>query len=194
MPRAALSQSEVDDFRESLCDTATRLFAECGYEGVTMRALATSLGCSPMTPYRYFKNKAEIFDAVRSAGFARFADALEDSVRGQTDHVEIMHALCRAYVQFATTEPHAYRIMFELNQPASIRIDDLRSWKVIHGAVSAAIADGLITGHPDIVAHLLWSGIHGQVALHLSGHLNLGVDLDQLVQAFLARELSSFSV
>ena len=64
----------------------------------------------------------------------------------------------------------------------------------MHGAVSAAIADGLITGHPDIVAHLLWSGIHGQVALHLSGHLNLGVDLDQLVQAFLARELSSYNV
>ena len=107
MPRAALSQSEVDDFRESLCDTATRLVAECGYEGVTMRALATSLGCSPMTPYRYFENKAEIFDAVRSAGFARFANTLENSVRGQTDHAEIMRALCRAYVQFATTEPHA---------------------------------------------------------------------------------------
>jgi len=69
MPRAALSQSEVDEFRDALCETATRLFAEQGYQGVTMRALATSLGCSPMTPYRYFENKAEIFEAVRSAAF-----------------------------------------------------------------------------------------------------------------------------
>ena len=74
MPRAALSQVQVDDFRTALCGAATRLFAEQGYEGVTMRALAKSLDCSPMTPYRYFKNKAEIFDTVRSAGANRFGD------------------------------------------------------------------------------------------------------------------------
>ena len=135
MSRPALSQTEVEDFRESLCETATRLFAERGYEGVTMRALATSLGCSPMTPYRYFENKAEIFDAVRSAGFARFADALEDSIRGVTQHPAILRALCLAYVRFATTEPHAYRIMFELDQPLSAREEDHRSWNVMHGAV-----------------------------------------------------------
>lgn len=193
MPRAALSQSEVDDFRESLCETATRLFAERGYEGVTMRALATSLGCSPMTPYRYFENKAEIFDAVRSAGFARFADTLEESIGDLTEHPAILRALCLAYVRFATTEPHAYRIMFQLDQPATDRQEDLRSWIAMHGAVTRAITDGELVGDPDIVAHLLWSGIHGLVALHLSGHLSLGVGLDQLVEAFLERELRNFN-
>ena len=65
MPRAALSQTEVDEFREALCASATRLFAEYGYEGVTMRALAKALGYSPMTPYRYFENKEAIFETVR---------------------------------------------------------------------------------------------------------------------------------
>ena len=57
MPRAALSDHEVERFRDELCRVATLRFAEHGYGGVTLRALAAELGCSPMTPYRYFENK-----------------------------------------------------------------------------------------------------------------------------------------
>ena len=32
-----------------------RTFARYGYDGVTMRQLAEALGCSPKTPYRYFR-------------------------------------------------------------------------------------------------------------------------------------------
>jgi AcrR family transcriptional regulator len=192
MPRAALSQSELDQFREALCAHATRLFAEQGYEGVTMRALATSLGCSPMTPYRYFENKAEIFDAVRSAAANRFAHALEDSLSGLTSHRARLRALALAYVRFALDEPHAYRIMFELDQdqrPDTRREDERRGWYVMHTAIEEAIADGVIAGEPNIVAHLLWSGVHGLVALHLSGMLQLGRGLEELVEALMEREL-----
>ncbi len=41
-----------------------------------MRQLAAELGCSPMTPYRYFKDKDEILAAVRAAAFDRFSEAL----------------------------------------------------------------------------------------------------------------------
>jgi len=53
------------------------LFAEHGPEAVTMRQLAAELGCSPMTPYRYFRDKDEILAAVRASAFDRFSDALE---------------------------------------------------------------------------------------------------------------------
>ena len=81
MPRASLTQDQLNDFRDSLCAAATRLFAAHGYEGVTMRALAKEIDCSPMTPYRYFANKAEIFDTVRSAAGTRFADAIHSAVK-----------------------------------------------------------------------------------------------------------------
>ena len=41
-----------------------------------MRQLADDLGCSPMTPYRYFRDKDAILAAVRAAAFDRFAAAL----------------------------------------------------------------------------------------------------------------------
>ena len=197
MPRVALSQIEVDEFRDSLCTYATQLFAEQGYEGVTMRALATGLGCSPMTPYRYFENKAEIFDAVRSAAWERFAIALERSIEDVTEHPARLRALARAYVQFGLDEPYAYRIMFELDQdqsPEMGREPGQRSWLVIHDAVGKAVASGAVHGEPNVVAHLMWSGMHGLVALHLSGMLRLGLELEELVDAFIDRELSQPSM
>lgn len=193
MPRAALSPNQVEDFRETLCACATRLFAEHGYEGVTMRALARRLGCSPMTPYRYFENKQEIFEAVRSAAAQRFGEAIERAVAAHPDHVSRLRAMCHAYVDFAIAEPHAYRIMFELEQrqrPAHQTREDLRGWLAMNEAVAEAIRAGVLEGEPGVVAHLLWSGVHGLVALHLSGMLAFGMGLEALVEAFLERELT----
>ncbi len=192
MPRAALSQTEVEAFRELLLKNAVRLFAEHGYEGVTMRALATDLGCSPMTPYRYFKNKAEIFQAVQSAAFARFANALEGACREDQAHAERLRALCWAYVHFALEEPYAYRIMFELDpaqRPELHEEADLRSWTFMHRAVEQAVAAGTLVGDPDVLAHLLWAGVHGLVALHFSGMLMMGRKLEDLIEAMLERQL-----
>ena len=76
MPRY-LTEQDIADFRAELCKVATERFARFGYEGVTMRQLAEALGCSPKTPYRYFKDKADILATVRGQAFAKFADALE---------------------------------------------------------------------------------------------------------------------
>ena len=66
MPRV-LSQADVADFRDRLCEAAERLFAEHGPEAVTMRQLAAELGVSPMTPYRYFRDKDDILEIGRAS-------------------------------------------------------------------------------------------------------------------------------
>ena len=81
MPRY-LTEQDIADFRAELCKVATERFARYGYEGVTMRQLAEALGCSPKTPYRYFKDKADILATVRAQAFAKFADALEKAAAG----------------------------------------------------------------------------------------------------------------
>jgi len=194
MPRAALSSDAVERFRDALCEVAARRFAEHGYAGVTLRALAAELGCSPMTPYRYFANKAEIFAAVRSAALLRFADALAAGARAAGDPVERLQRLGRAYVHFALDDPNAYRIMFELEPPAGEAAppsrEELRGWKIMRSAVGEAVASGALRGDPDILAHLFWSTVHGLVTLHLAGKLELGLGLEELVEAFLRRELT----
>jgi AcrR family transcriptional regulator len=194
MPRAALSENQLERFRDSLCAVATRRFAEHGYEGVTMRALAADLGCSPMTPYRYFQNKAEIFDAVRCAAFERFADSQEAAAATSSGCEARLRALCRAYARFALDEPHAYRIMFELDPPQQAppaASEELRAWRAMRGAVGDAVDSGFLSGDADVLAHLFWSSVHGLVALHLAGKLVLGRGLEELLEAFIERELTA---
>lgn len=187
MPRAALSRKDIDAFREQLCTVAARRFAEQGFAGVTLRGLAADLGCSAMTPYRYFRDKGEIFAAVRAAAFARFADAEQASLakRAGDGPLVRLRALASMYVAFAQAEPDAYRIMFELAQPDSaahpeLEREGLRAWEPLRAVVGEAVKARLLAGDPDTLAHVCWASIHGAVALQLAGKLSLGRTLGDL--------------
>src|SRR5947207_14175361 len=110
MPRV-LSETDVADFRERLCEAAERLFAERGPDAVTMRPLAAELGVSPMTPYRYFRDKDDILAAVRTNGFNRFADALEAARAAAATPRAKGAAVGEAYLTFAFEHPHTYKLM-----------------------------------------------------------------------------------
>src|SRR6516164_8295321 len=100
MPRP-LSPPEIAEFRDRLCEAATHLFAAHGRDGFTLRALAAQLGVSPMTPYRYFKDKDEILAAVRARAFDRFAEALERAFAKGGSAGERSAHVVDAYVRFA---------------------------------------------------------------------------------------------
>lgn len=188
MPRAALSEAEVEAYRQRTVETATRLFAEHGYDGVTMRRIARELGGSAMTPYRYFKNKAEIFDLVRAALFGRFADAQKAAYDSATNPLSRLLAMRDAYVAFALDDPQSYRLMFEMGQDEAEEREEVaeqgaRAFSYLLRAVEDASIAGMVEGEPLTVAHNLWGQIHGLLTLHLAGKLNLGRSLEQLLDA-----------
>jgi AcrR family transcriptional regulator len=190
-PRLALQPDDIALYRERLTRVASRLFAERGYEGVTLRAIAAELGCSPMTPYRYFRDKREIFAAVRTDAHERFAEAQERALRSAIRPLERLAALGRTYVRFGVEEPRAYRLMFELDQPDpdgfdALRAAEARSWAPIRAVVAEVIESGLLEGDPDTLAHVFWAGVHGIVSLHLAGKLALGRSIDDLLLPMLA--------
>ncbi len=187
MPRL-LTDDEVDEFRREICRVAVELFVDRGYEAVTMRQIARRLGCSAMTPYRYFANKAEIFEAVRAECTGRFGAWVEEEVArtaGVGDPIEVLRGLGRAYVGFALAEPRAYRMMFEVTgdqAQQSMIAQDERAWELFLAAARRAVEAGAIDGDPLVLAHLLWAEMHGIVALHQSGRLQLGKSLDDLIE------------
>lgn len=178
MPRV-LSDADVAGFRERLCEAAERLFAEHGPEAVTMRQLAADLGVSPMTPYRYFKDKDDILAAVRTNGFNRFSEALEaafDSVEGGRAKGA---AVGEAYLKFAFEHPATYKLMFDLDQPNEETYPDLvaaarRARDTQSHWVKELIAEGIFTGDPDEIGHLFWAATHGAVGLELAGKIPPG--------------------
>jgi AcrR family transcriptional regulator len=186
MARAALSSSEIEAFRKRATRAATRLFAEHGYDGVTMRAIAKKLGTSPMAAYRYFANKAEIFALVRADAARRFSDGQVEQFGSTSDPAERIARMRDAYVQFALKYPDQYRVIFELRQDPhalqeKVTAELKPSTMAMVEAVRLAIEAGVFTGNPSTVAHLLWAHVHGLVSLHLAGRIS-APSLEELLE------------
>ena len=185
MPRASLSSEQIDEFRERLVSAAMRLFARRGYEGVTLRAIAAELGCSPMTSYRYFRDKAAIFAAVRTAAYRSFADAQEAARDAASEPAAVLVALGRAYTRFAIENPDAYRLMFELSQQDEEAHPELAKCLAHHRSLMTAWAQdaidaGLVEGDAQTLGQLFWAGMHGVIMLEIAGKLSLGRSFDRL--------------
>ena len=172
-----LSAAEVDAFRARLCAVAQQRFAKQGADGVSMRQLADALGCSPMTPYRYFRNKDEILAAVRTAAFDRFAAALEEAAR-------------KTRGDLRAARPGDGRGLCPLRAERSRRLPlDVRPVAAPSGALSRArprqrpraarderrargAGEGRhLRGRPSAPGHVFWATMHGLIVLHLAGKL-----------------------
>lgn len=193
MPRT-LSPADVEDFRARLCDAAEHMFAERGPEAVTMRELAAAVGVSPMTPYRYFKDKDAILAAVRARAFDRHADQLEVAYAAHADDPTTRPlALAEAYIQFALEHPEAYKLMFDVHQPSAGTYPDLvrageRSRRTMSLQLEAPNGDQapLAKAEADLIAHMYWAALHGPLMLQMSGMLPPDMSAAKLITALLA--------
>jgi AcrR family transcriptional regulator len=182
MPRY-LTDQDIADFRAELCKVATERFARFGYEGVTMRQLAEALGCSPKTPYRYFKDKADILATVRAQAFAKFGAALGQAEKAPFS--ERGRRMTEAYFAFALKNPHAYRIMFDIDAPIDDSHPELEAAAdhaaryITRGAEEMAAA-GEIDVDPRLFGWANWAALHGIVMLHQSSMLKHGPDFKAL--------------
>ncbi|MCA6302657.1 MAG: TetR/AcrR family transcriptional regulator [Phenylobacterium sp.] len=175
MPRV-LSDADVAGFRTRLCAAAEQLFAEQGIEAVTMRQLAVALGVSPMTPYRYFRDKDEIIDAVRTNAYNRFADALEAAFDSRSDPVERSIAVGEAYLDFAVNHSRAYALMFDVIDLKSPPSDGLAAageraktcqFRHVQGLIDA----GVIVGEVSDYGNIFWAIVYGFAGLLLLGQM-----------------------
>jgi AcrR family transcriptional regulator len=179
MPKA-LSDDETDAFRTRICDATARLFVDEGPVAVTMRRLATALGCGTMTLYRYFDNKEEIITAVRTRGMHALSEALENALDTEGDGRTRSRNVRDAYIDFARNNVATYRLMFEYPQTdrddPGYREAHARLWRRIAADMQVMIDEGVIDADPAILGHQVWAALHGAVMLEIAGLLPDGFD------------------
>ena len=183
MPKA-LSELETEAFRERICQVAAQLFVEEGPGAVTMRRIASAIGCGTMTAYRYFANKEQIITAVRTRGLHRFSEALERALDTPGDGRTRSRAVRDAYIAFARENTATYRLMFEYpetdrDDPA-YRDAHARMWRTVAAHVEVMIAEGVVAADPAILGHQIWAALHGAVMLEIAGLLPDGYDAASL--------------
>ena len=63
--------------RDKILDKANDLFLNLGFKSVTMDEIASSLGVSKKTIYKYFKNKTELVGAATEHTFCTISDGID---------------------------------------------------------------------------------------------------------------------
>ncbi|MCB9763026.1 MAG: TetR/AcrR family transcriptional regulator [Alphaproteobacteria bacterium] len=101
------------DLKRALMDSALRLIERVGPQGFTMSDLAREAEVSSGAPYRHFKDKADLLEALALEGVA-LAEEVVAQEQARAGEVSAMHAwrtLGVATVVFAATYPAYYRVM-----------------------------------------------------------------------------------
>lgn len=133
--------------RPHILEATEACFAETGYDGVTIRAIAGRLGCSVGSIYRYFADKTELMIACCDRIFTPVTRELEIGAP--------VEQTMRVYARQASLHDEMYRLLFFLaarrgGMPSSV------------GAILDAWAErlGSVQG-----ARRAWAQLHGRLML-----------------------------
>ncbi len=170
-------EQQRDQVHHLILSTAAELFLTSGYEGFSLRKVAEQIGYTPTTIYRYFDDKDDLLLAIVLEGFQQFEATLRAASEAQPDPLLRLIDLGRAYVQFGLAHPLHYQLMFM--QRADLlfhqRVDETappgNSFLVLQNAVQAALDTNVVKpGDVRMYSYLLWTTVHGIVALAVTKH------------------------
>jgi AcrR family transcriptional regulator len=100
------------DLRAALVRAAAAEIERSGYENLSLRELAESLGVSRAAPYRHFSDRRALLAAVAADGFERLTAAYRKTTSGGKTPRARLTAAGRGYLKFAAERPQTFRLMF----------------------------------------------------------------------------------
>jgi len=181
MTQADIGQSTVSGETRSalaaILDATRDLLAEGGIEALSMRAVAERVGVSATAIYHHFENKQALVDRVVLDAFDRFGTQLaQAAARHPEGSLARVQAIGQAYVRFAVENETYFRVIFSIAAPNPRDPQDLPhggGYPVLRESIVAAMATGAMRqADPDLMAHYLWTHVHGVVTLALSCELH----------------------
>ncbi|MBQ4616937.1 MAG: TetR/AcrR family transcriptional regulator [Clostridia bacterium] len=146
-----------------IVEAALALVREQGAEALSARAVAARLSCSTQPVFSNFPNMDALKEAVVSAVYARFQEAVQAELSRKA--MPSYKAYGMAYIEFAKEEPHWFRFLFA--SARSSQESDVNHW-------SQMLLMTPVNGERAEQFHAaMWIFVHGLADLVLSGRLEL---------------------
>lgn len=198
-------QEEKDRRRAEIVDAAESLYAEVGWDAVTMDSVARKARLSRALVYVYFKDKRDLHYAIAARAMevlqARFIEA---SSRARTG-LEKIEAIGRAYMAYGQEFPHYFDACARLQASVPEGTPALEASRAMGEAVHSIVIDALRIGQEDgsirknlgdlaLTSRVLWGFTHGLIQIAMTkGELlaQSGIAVPQLTQhaIVLARQM-----
>lgn len=179
------------DLVNALLSAAEGLLVQHGPGGLSLREVARVAGVSHTAPYRHFRDKAALLQALARRGFERLHAAVKDAGASVPHGPEQqLIAAGIAYVQLAVNHAEITQLMFGgTTDPAADAAGD-SAGRDAFAALQTIIESGISAGvfrqrEPSELALVAWTSMHGLAMLVTAGLLEYDTDnpaaLEQLV-------------
>lgn len=185
--------------RRQILQVSRKLLLEKGFDRMSMRKIAASVGCSATSIYLYFKNKDDLLHALIEEGFEMLHQNLTQVYEGVPDSRPDagIEGLCREFIRFGMENPEYYEIMFQLH-PKHMRRYPVEKYRKARRNIDL-IMHSLQQGHeqqlfyiPDarLVANVILSTLHGGISLMNAGRIDAKVDRESYVETIIQSVLA----
>ena len=162
------------DLHNSLLEAADCLLEQTGAARLSLREVAKHAGVSHTAPYRHFKNRAALLEAIAIAGFRRLKNLLERAeASAPEDMVEQLRAGGLAYLKVAVNNPEHTRLMFggmmkEVSEDSALYAAAEDTYNTLYRIIDTGRARGVFGGSDtETVVLAAWSLVHGLAMLIL---------------------------
>ena len=106
-----MGRSRQEELTDSVLEAASNLFAEKGFHETSTDELASRLGISKPTLYKYGSSKAAILQAIVRRNHKRALEEANRIAAGQAPPLDQLHELFRFHTHFAIEHRHEVRII-----------------------------------------------------------------------------------
>ena len=100
------------DLHAALVKAAAAEIERGGYESLSLRKLAESVGVSRAAPYRHFADRRALLASVAANGFERLTAIYRRAMGSGKTPRDRLAAAGRGYLRFAAERPQLFRLMF----------------------------------------------------------------------------------
>jgi len=193
-------EEEKERRRAEMVDAAEELYAEVGWDAVTMERVAKSARLSRALIYVYFRDKNDLLHAITERALLELREQFEAAAAAHTQGIDQVTAIGRAYVLFQQEKPYRFDACsrFHAHQAAGQPAEDACAaagdavMAVIVRALMQGQADGSIRkdiGNPAQVCVMLWAFTHGLIQIGINKTQEIarqGVEVSQLMEGSFA--------
>jgi len=196
-------EREKQALRQEILSAARELFANEGYESVSMRKIAEKIEYSPTTIYLYFRDKQEVVQEICRETFQLLTRRLNAVLGEAGDPVERLKAGLRAYIEFGIEHPDHYRVSLmmpckEDDSPNARKFEEsegAEAFRCLTRSVTACVEAGRIRNEDVMaVSQVLWVAIHGLTSLLIThGEQFPWIERSRLIELTISTAVAGFA-
>jgi len=158
--------------RELVLSTARAQLERDEASQLSLRAVARELGVTAPALYAYVEDKGELLAAVAAEHFELLVERFEAIT--ETEPLDRIRAVSRAYVDHALESPGLFHLMFRYPPSPTTEVDAFppatRAFEVASEATADAVAQGLMAVDDVTMACMtMWAAMHGVAEVLLMG-------------------------